>query len=104
MALHALHHSFFLFKHSINLLHFSQIHIYIIAVYHYSVKIQASLEAVNLSASSYYVPDFASMKYLNYGAAVSEASLCLTVFILFLCILVLLRLLTFRQPFMDAMS
>ncbi|KAB2615213.1 abscisic-aldehyde oxidase [Pyrus ussuriensis x Pyrus communis] len=33
---------------------------------------QASLEAVNLSASSYYVPDFASMKYLNYGAAVSE--------------------------------
>ncbi|KAM1757759.1 hypothetical protein ACFX11_006971 [Malus domestica] len=33
---------------------------------------QASLQAVNLSASSYYVPDSASMAYLNYGAAVSE--------------------------------
>ncbi|XP_019052094.1 PREDICTED: indole-3-acetaldehyde oxidase-like isoform X2 [Nelumbo nucifera] len=34
--------------------------------------LQANLQAVNLSASSYYVPEFASMKYLNYGAAVSE--------------------------------
>ncbi|XP_057956524.1 abscisic-aldehyde oxidase-like isoform X2 [Malania oleifera] len=33
---------------------------------------QANLTAVNLSASSYYVPDFSSMRYLNYGAAVSE--------------------------------
>lgn len=33
---------------------------------------QASLQAVNLSASSYFVPNFASMEYLNYGAAVSE--------------------------------
>ncbi|RVW66449.1 Abscisic-aldehyde oxidase [Vitis vinifera] len=31
---------------------------------------QAQSQAVNLSASSYYVPDFSSMKYLNYGAAV----------------------------------
>uniref|UniRef100_A0A2P2MQG6 Abscisic-aldehyde oxidase isoform X1 n=1 Tax=Rhizophora mucronata TaxID=61149 RepID=A0A2P2MQG6_RHIMU len=36
---------------------------------------QAYLESVNLSAASYFVPDFASMQYLNYGAAVSEASL-----------------------------
>ncbi|CBI24416.3 unnamed protein product, partial [Vitis vinifera] len=35
--------------------------------------LQAQSQAVNLSASSYYVPDFSSMKYLNYGAAVSEA-------------------------------
>lgn len=34
--------------------------------------LQAQSQAVNLSASSYYVPDFSSMKYLNYGAAVSE--------------------------------
>lgn len=33
---------------------------------------QAYLQAVNMSASSYYVPEFTSMKYLNYGAAVSE--------------------------------
>lgn len=33
---------------------------------------QATLEAVNLSASTYWVPDLSSMKYLNYGAAVSE--------------------------------
>ncbi|XP_052202899.1 abscisic-aldehyde oxidase-like isoform X2 [Diospyros lotus] len=33
---------------------------------------QAYLQSVNLSASSYYVPDFTSMQYLNYGAAVSE--------------------------------
>ena len=29
---------------------------------------------MNLSASSYYVPDSSSMQYLNYGAGVSEAS------------------------------
>ena len=40
----------------------------------YFIKIQAQSQAVNLSASSYYVPDFSSMRYLNYGAAVSEAS------------------------------
>ncbi|GAB4859898.1 aryl-alcohol oxidase 3 [Ancistrocladus abbreviatus] len=34
--------------------------------------LQAYVEAVNLSASSYYVPDSTSMHYLNYGAAVSE--------------------------------
>lgn len=28
--------------------------------------------AVNLSASTYFVPDSTSMQYLNYGAAVSE--------------------------------
>ncbi|RVW59089.1 Abscisic-aldehyde oxidase [Vitis vinifera] len=31
---------------------------------------QAQSQAVNLSASSYYVPDFSSFQYLNYGAAV----------------------------------
>ncbi|XVF47065.1 hypothetical protein PTKIN_Ptkin03bG0079100 [Pterospermum kingtungense] len=34
--------------------------------------LQAYQNSVNLSANSLYVPDFSSMKYLNYGAAVSE--------------------------------
>ena len=29
---------------------------------------------MNLSVSSYYVPDSSSMQYLNYGAGVSEVS------------------------------
>ncbi|XP_074267058.1 abscisic-aldehyde oxidase [Silene latifolia] len=33
---------------------------------------QAAMQSVSLSASTYYVPEFTSMKYLNYGAAVSE--------------------------------
>ncbi|KAH9622657.1 hypothetical protein KSS87_022627 [Heliosperma pusillum] len=33
---------------------------------------QASMQSVHLSASTLYVPEFASMRYLNYGAAVSE--------------------------------
>lgn len=33
---------------------------------------QANLQSVNLSASSYFVPKFTSMRYINYGAAVSE--------------------------------
>ncbi|XP_059659715.1 abscisic-aldehyde oxidase-like isoform X2 [Cornus florida] len=33
---------------------------------------QSHLQAVNMSESTYYVPDLASMQYLNYGAAVSE--------------------------------
>ncbi|XVE59721.1 hypothetical protein DITRI_Ditri05aG0069100 [Diplodiscus trichospermus] len=33
---------------------------------------QAYLNSVNLSASSFYVPDFSSTSYLNYGVAVSE--------------------------------
>ncbi|KAF5727550.1 abscisic-aldehyde oxidase-like [Tripterygium wilfordii] len=33
---------------------------------------QASLQNVNLSASSYFVPEPSSSSYLNYGAAVSE--------------------------------
>ncbi|PSS09429.1 Indole-3-acetaldehyde oxidase [Actinidia chinensis var. chinensis] len=37
-----------------------------------SLILQAHSQAVNLSTSSYYVPDFTSMHYLNYGAAVSE--------------------------------
>ncbi|XP_023533491.1 indole-3-acetaldehyde oxidase-like isoform X1 [Cucurbita pepo subsp. pepo] len=36
---------------------------------------QANLKAVNLSVSSMYIPDFVSMSYLNYGAAVSEVEL-----------------------------
>lgn len=35
------------------------------------------MQAVNLSASSFFVPSYNSMKYINYGAAVSEASLFL---------------------------
>ncbi|KAJ7964832.1 putative Aldehyde oxidase [Quillaja saponaria] len=34
--------------------------------------LQAYSQAVNLSASSYFVPDITSTDYLNYGAAVSE--------------------------------
>ncbi|XP_074294989.1 abscisic-aldehyde oxidase-like [Silene latifolia] len=34
--------------------------------------VQAGMQSVNLSASTYYVPEFTSMQYLNYGAAVSE--------------------------------
>lgn len=37
-----------------------------------SVISQANLQAVNLSASTYWVPDYNSMNYLNYGAAASE--------------------------------
>ncbi|ONK74265.1 uncharacterized protein A4U43_C03F4480 [Asparagus officinalis] len=36
---------------------------------------QANLQAVNLSASTYFVPDQSSMNYLNYGAAVSEVEI-----------------------------
>jgi hypothetical protein len=35
------------------------------------------MQAVNLSASSYFVPSKDSMKYINYGGAVSEVSLFL---------------------------
>lgn len=34
--------------------------------------LQANMMAVNLSASTYFVPDSTSMQYLNYGAAVSK--------------------------------
>ncbi|OVA00877.1 Aldehyde oxidase/xanthine dehydrogenase [Macleaya cordata] len=37
--------------------------------------VQAHLQSVNLSASDYYVPEFSSMRYLNYGAAVSEVEI-----------------------------
>ncbi|XP_021892559.1 abscisic-aldehyde oxidase-like isoform X3 [Carica papaya] len=37
--------------------------------------LQAYFQSVNLSANSLYVPEFASMKYLNYGAAVSEVEI-----------------------------
>lgn len=36
---------------------------------------QASLEAINLSASAYFVPDYTCTSYLNYGAAVSEVEI-----------------------------
>uniref|UniRef100_A0A2N9ECF9 indole-3-acetaldehyde oxidase n=1 Tax=Fagus sylvatica TaxID=28930 RepID=A0A2N9ECF9_FAGSY len=39
---------------------------------------QAHIQSVNLSASSYFVPDLTSMQYRNYGAAMSQASLPLT--------------------------
>ncbi|KAI3823458.1 hypothetical protein L1987_04894 [Smallanthus sonchifolius] len=32
----------------------------------------ANMQSVNLSASSFFVPEFTSMRYINYGAAVSE--------------------------------
>ncbi|CAM8969555.1 unnamed protein product [Rhodiola kirilowii] len=35
----------------------------------------AHMQSVNLSASCYYVPDFSSMNYLIYGAAVSEVEI-----------------------------
>lgn len=44
--------------------------------------------AVNLSASTYFVPDSTSMQYLNYGAAVSEVQtsmLLLPIFLFPLC-------------------
>ncbi|XP_042511889.1 indole-3-acetaldehyde oxidase-like isoform X1 [Macadamia integrifolia] len=37
--------------------------------------LQAHLQYVNLSASTFYVPDFTSNQYLNYGAAVSEVEI-----------------------------
>ncbi|XVE59723.1 hypothetical protein DITRI_Ditri05aG0069300 [Diplodiscus trichospermus] len=37
--------------------------------------LQAYQNSVNLSTNSLYVPDFSSMTYLNYGAAVSEAKI-----------------------------
>ncbi|KAL2316963.1 hypothetical protein Fmac_030839 [Flemingia macrophylla] len=37
--------------------------------------VQAYMQAVNLSASSFYVPSNDSMSYLNYGAAVSEVEI-----------------------------
>ncbi|KAL1168416.1 hypothetical protein V6Z11_A05G081400 [Gossypium hirsutum] len=37
--------------------------------------LQAYMISVNLSANSLYVPDFSSMQYLNYGAAVSEVEI-----------------------------
>ncbi|KAK1394503.1 indole-3-acetaldehyde oxidase-like [Heracleum sosnowskyi] len=40
-----------------------------------TLVLQAYRQAVNLSASSYFVPDFSSMQYLNYGAAVSEVEI-----------------------------
>ncbi|KAI3687836.1 hypothetical protein L1987_81539 [Smallanthus sonchifolius] len=33
---------------------------------------QAHMQSINLSASSFFVPEFTSMRYINYGAAVSE--------------------------------
>ncbi|WOH03729.1 hypothetical protein DCAR_0623129 [Daucus carota subsp. sativus] len=40
-----------------------------------TLVLQAHRQAVNMSASSYFVPDFGSMQYLNYGAAVSEVEI-----------------------------
>ncbi|KAI3925009.1 hypothetical protein MKW92_020263 [Papaver armeniacum] len=37
--------------------------------------VQAHLQSVNLSESTYYVPDLSSVRYLNYGAAVSEVEI-----------------------------
>ncbi|KAM0951938.1 putative oxidoreductase [Dioscorea sansibarensis] len=34
--------------------------------------LQATVQAINLSASTYFVPDLRSQAYLNYGAALSE--------------------------------
>lgn len=36
---------------------------------------QASLQSTDLSASTYWVPDYSSASYLNYGAAVSEVEI-----------------------------
>ncbi|XP_058105792.1 indole-3-acetaldehyde oxidase-like isoform X2 [Magnolia sinica] len=37
--------------------------------------LQANLQAVNLSAHTLWAPDYSSMEYLNYGAAVSEVEI-----------------------------
>lgn len=37
-----------------------------------SLILHANMQSVNLSASSFFVPEFTSMRYINYGAAVSE--------------------------------
>lgn len=37
--------------------------------------LQANTQSVNLSASSYFVPESTARKYINYGAAVSEVIL-----------------------------
>nr|UEN74745.1 abscisic-aldehyde oxidase [Silybum marianum] len=37
--------------------------------------LQANFQSVNLSASSYFVPEFSSMRYINYGAAVTEVEI-----------------------------
>lgn len=37
-----------------------------------SLILHANMQSVNLSASSFFVPEFNSMRYINYGAAVSE--------------------------------
>lgn len=44
---------------------------------------QANMHAVNLSASSLFVPEFTSMRYINYGAAVSEVSFMANIVYLF---------------------
>ncbi|CAK8538530.1 unnamed protein product [Lathyrus sativus] len=40
-----------------------------------NIILRAYMEAVNLSASSYFVPSKNSIRYLNYGAAVSEVEI-----------------------------
>lgn len=49
---------------------------------HSFLKLQAYLQALNLSASSLYAPEVTSMEYLNYGAAVSEVSFSLSLSLL----------------------
>lgn len=41
------------------------------------VDVQANMVGVDLSAREYYIPG-PSGSYLNYGAAISEVSLCYT--------------------------
>ncbi|XP_058084453.1 indole-3-acetaldehyde oxidase-like isoform X2 [Magnolia sinica] len=36
---------------------------------------QANLQSVNLSSSALWIPDYSSMQYLNYGAAISEVEI-----------------------------
>ncbi|PWA65673.1 abscisic aldehyde oxidase 3 [Artemisia annua] len=36
---------------------------------------QANFQSVHLSASAYFVPEFTAMRYINYGAAVSEVEI-----------------------------
>ncbi|RWW33166.1 hypothetical protein BHE74_00003457 [Ensete ventricosum] len=40
----------------------------------FPLYLQANMQAVNLSASTYWVPDSSSAEYLNYGSALSEVT------------------------------
>ncbi|KAI4382197.1 hypothetical protein MLD38_008192 [Melastoma candidum] len=40
-----------------------------------SLILQAHMQSTNMSASSFYIPEFGAIRYLNYGAAASEVEI-----------------------------